>query len=161
MKPEKKSWTRALFAYAGGEKKKLVLSVVLSVLSVTLGLAPFYCMYGLLCQFAAGTATSAPVCQTSARKNPIARSLRGQRKARDPADLGLWKRYSDRSALAELRRATGGFEAGLHETEARFCLILRGFSSFLLFVHQFLNPRFCRLLSDFNPNLFLMCRLLC
>ena len=49
MKPEKKSWTRALFAYAGGEKKKLVLSVVLSVLSVTLGLAPFYCMYGLLC----------------------------------------------------------------------------------------------------------------
>lgn len=74
MKPEKKSWTRALFAYAGGEKKKLVLSVVLSVLSVTLGLAPFYCMYGLLCQFAAGTATSAPVCQASAHKNPIVRS---------------------------------------------------------------------------------------
>ena len=113
MKPEKKSWTRALFAYAGGEKKKLVLSVVLSVLSVTLGLAPFYCMYGLLCQFAAGTATSAPVCQASARKNLIARSLRGQRKARDPADLGLWKRYSDRSALAELRSATGGLETVL------------------------------------------------
>ena len=68
MKPEKKSWTRALFAYAGGEKKKPVLSVVLSVLSVTLGLAPFYCMYGLLRQSAAGTATSAPVCQASARK---------------------------------------------------------------------------------------------
>ena len=65
------------------------------------------------------------------------------------------------SALAELRCATSGFETVLHETEARFCLILRGFSSFLLFVHQFLNPRFCRLLSDFNPNLFLMCRLLC
>lgn len=64
-------------------------------------------------------------------------------------------------ALGELRRATGGFEAVLHETEAHFCLILRGFSSILLFVHQFLNPRFCRLLSDFNPNLFLMCRLLC
>lgn len=80
MKPEKKSWTRALFAYAGGEKKKLVLSVVLSVLSVTLGLAPFYCMYGLLCQFAAGTATSAPVCQASARKNPIARSRAGKEK---------------------------------------------------------------------------------
>ena len=68
---------------------------------------------------------------------------------------------SCRLALAELRCATSGFEAVLHETEARFCLILRGFSSFLLFVHQFLNPRFCRLLSDFNPNLFLMCRLLC
>ena len=52
-------------------------------------------------------------------------------------------------------------KAWFHKTEARFCLILRGFSSFLLFVHQFLNPRFCRLLSDFNPNLFLMCRLLC
>lgn len=63
--------------------------------------------------------------------------------------------------LAELRSATCGLETVLHETEARFCLILRGFSSFLLFVHQFLNPRFCRLLSDFNPNLFLMCRLLC
>lgn len=46
MKPEKKSWTRALFAYAGGEKKKLVLSVVLSVLSVTLGLAPFTACMG-------------------------------------------------------------------------------------------------------------------
>ena len=68
---------------------------------------------------------------------------------------------SCRLSLAELRCATSGFEAVLHETEARFCLILRGFSSFLLFVHQFLNPRFCRLLSDFNPNLFLMCRLLC
>ena len=68
---------------------------------------------------------------------------------------------SCRLSLAELRCATSGFEAVLHETEARFCLILRGFSSFLLFVHQFLNPRFCRPLSDFNPNLFLMCRLLC
>ena len=64
-------------------------------------------------------------------------------------------------SLAELRCTTSSFEAVLHETEARFCLILRGFSSFLLFVHQFLNPQFCGLLSDFNPNLFLMCRLLC
>ena len=68
---------------------------------------------------------------------------------------------SCRLSLAELRSATSGFEAVLHETEAQFCLILRGFSSLLLFVHQFLNPRFCGLLSDFNPNLFLMCRLLC
>lgn len=71
------------------------------------------------------------------------------------------RRVIEISALGELRSATGGLQTGLHETEARFCLILRGFSSFLLFVHQFLNPRFCRLLSDFNPNLFLMCRLLC
>ena len=64
-------------------------------------------------------------------------------------------------SLAELRSATSCFETVFHETEAQFCLILRGFSSLLLFVHQFLNPRFCGLLSDFNPNLFLMCRLLC
>ena len=50
-----------LFAYAEGEKKRLVLSVVLSVVSVMLGLAPFYCMYRLICMFTAGTATAAAV----------------------------------------------------------------------------------------------------
>ena len=50
-----------LFAYAEGEKKKLALSVVLSVVSVMLGLAPFYCMYRLICMFTAGTATAAAV----------------------------------------------------------------------------------------------------
>ena len=45
MKTEKKSWINALFAYAENEKKKMVLSIVLSVLSVILGLLPFYlCM---------------------------------------------------------------------------------------------------------------------
>ena len=68
---------------------------------------------------------------------------------------------SCRLALGELGCTTCSLQTVLHETEARFCLILRGFSGFLLFVHQFLNPRFCRFLSDFNPNLFLMCRLLC
>ena len=58
MKSEKKSWMGALFAYAGGEKKRLVLSVILSVLSVMLGLAPFYCMYALLGAFVAGTASA-------------------------------------------------------------------------------------------------------
>ena len=61
MKPEKKSWVKALFAYAGGEKKRLALSVVLSVLSVVLGLVPFYCMYAMICLFAAGTASSGAV----------------------------------------------------------------------------------------------------
>ena len=42
MDTNKKSWLRALFAYADGEEKRLALSVVLSVLSVMLGLAPFY-----------------------------------------------------------------------------------------------------------------------
>ena len=58
MKSEKKSWMNALFAYAEGEKKALALSVVLSVLSVMLGLVPFYCMYAMLGLFVAGTAAA-------------------------------------------------------------------------------------------------------
>ena len=61
MKHEKKSWLHALFAYAEGEKKRLYLSVILSVLSVLLGLAPFYCMYRMICLFAANTADAAAV----------------------------------------------------------------------------------------------------
>ena len=57
MKNKTKSWLGALFAYADGEKKRLILSVVLSVLSVMLGLVPFYCMYRMICLFAAGAAT--------------------------------------------------------------------------------------------------------
>ena len=59
MEAKKKSWTSALFAYAEGEKSRLILSVILSVLSVMLGLVPFYCMYRLICLMAAGTATAA------------------------------------------------------------------------------------------------------
>ena len=58
MEAKKKSWTNALFAYAQGEKGKMALSVVLSVLSVAAGLVPFYCMYALLCRMAEGTATA-------------------------------------------------------------------------------------------------------
>ena len=63
MDTNKKSWLRALFAYADGEEKRLALSVVLSVLSVMLGLAPFYCMYRLICLFVAGEAMAA-LCRT-------------------------------------------------------------------------------------------------
>ena len=63
MEAKKKSWTSALFAYAEGEKSRLILSVVLSVLSVMLGLVPFYCMYRLICLMAAGTATAALAVQ--------------------------------------------------------------------------------------------------
>ena len=51
----------ALFAYAQGKKKRMAWSVMLSVVSVVLGLAPFYCMYMMICLFAAGTATAAAV----------------------------------------------------------------------------------------------------
>ena len=61
MKSEKKNWMKSLFAYASGEKKRLALSVLLSVLSVVLGLVPFYCMYRMICLFPAGTATTAGI----------------------------------------------------------------------------------------------------
>ena len=61
METKKKSWMHALFAYAEGEKQRLILSVVLSVASVTLGLAPFFCMYRLICLFVAGMATASAV----------------------------------------------------------------------------------------------------
>ena len=57
MKTEKKSFLNALFAYAGSEKKKMIGSVILSVLSVSAGLVPFYCMYELICLFVADAAT--------------------------------------------------------------------------------------------------------
>lgn len=61
MQHKKKSWTQALFTYAEGEKKRMRLSVILSVLSVTLGLVPFYCMYWLICEFVSGTVTAAVI----------------------------------------------------------------------------------------------------
>ena len=61
METKKKSWMQALFAYAEGEKRRLILSVVLSVLSVTLGVAPFFCMYRLICLFVAGMATASAI----------------------------------------------------------------------------------------------------
>lgn len=61
MKPKKQSWTKALFAYAGSAKGELGASVALSILSILLGLVPFYCMYQVICLFAAGTATAAAI----------------------------------------------------------------------------------------------------
>ena len=61
METNKKSWMQAIFAYAEGEKKKMILSVIFSVLSVMLGLAPFYCMYRLISLFVAGAGTKAAI----------------------------------------------------------------------------------------------------
>ncbi len=61
MKTKEKSWLQSLFAYAEGEKKRMLGSVILSVISVTAGLAPFYCMYRIICLFAAGTADAAGI----------------------------------------------------------------------------------------------------
>ena len=56
MKQKQQSWTQSLFAYAKNAKGELAVSTVLSVLSVLLGLVPFYCMYRIICLFAAGSA---------------------------------------------------------------------------------------------------------
>lgn len=61
MKSKKKSWIGALFAYAQGEEKRLGLSILLSVVSVSLGLVPFYCMYRMICLFTAGTVTAGAI----------------------------------------------------------------------------------------------------
>ena len=61
MKTKKKSFLSSLFAYAGSEKKKMILSVVLSVFSVMAGLVPFYCMYKLICLFAADAAAAGEI----------------------------------------------------------------------------------------------------
>ena len=63
MKPEKKSWMQTVFAYAGGEKKRMAWSVVLPVLSVLAGLVPFYCMYALLCRIVDGAVFLRIHCQ--------------------------------------------------------------------------------------------------
>lgn len=60
-KDHKPNVLSTLFAYADGEKKRLAASVVLSVLSVTLGLLPFYCMYRMICLFSMGAATAGAV----------------------------------------------------------------------------------------------------
>ena len=57
----KRSWMAALFVYAKNAKGELVGSTVLSVLSILSGLVPFYCMYQIICQFAAGTVTKQAV----------------------------------------------------------------------------------------------------
>lgn len=61
METKKSSWTKSLFAYAKGQQQKMILSVILSVISVSAGLIPFYCMYRVICLFAAGTATAAVI----------------------------------------------------------------------------------------------------
>ena len=63
MKTEKKSFLNTLFAYAGGEKKKMIGSVILSVLAVTAGLIPFYCMYKLICLFVTDAVAAGGIVQ--------------------------------------------------------------------------------------------------
>lgn len=61
MKEKKEGWMRTLLGYAGGYRKKFGLSVVLSVISITAGLVPFFCMYQVICKFVDGTVTSGAI----------------------------------------------------------------------------------------------------
>lgn len=60
-KTKNKNWFKTLFSYAAEEKKKLVLSVSLSVCSIVTGLYPFYCMYRIIDLFVCGTASAGAV----------------------------------------------------------------------------------------------------
>ena len=51
-------WFGTLLGYAQGQKPKFILSIVLSVLSITAGLVPYFCLYKVVEQFAASAATA-------------------------------------------------------------------------------------------------------
>lgn len=56
MKSKEQSWFQVIFTYAGGEKPKLILSAVLSVISIISGLIPYFCMYRVICLIMEGAA---------------------------------------------------------------------------------------------------------
>ena len=45
---KKQNFLSCLLSYARAGKRKLILSVVLSVISITAGLVPYYCFYRIL-----------------------------------------------------------------------------------------------------------------
>ncbi|HBA50975.1 MAG TPA: multidrug ABC transporter permease [Lachnospiraceae bacterium] len=52
---KKLNFLSCLLSYAREGKRKLILSVILSVISITAGLVPYYCFYRVLCLFLEGT----------------------------------------------------------------------------------------------------------
>ena len=61
----KQNFLSCLLSYASGGKQKLILSVILSVISVTAGLAPYYCFYRIICLFLNGSADTAGIMRLS------------------------------------------------------------------------------------------------
>ena len=55
MKEKKQNFLSCLLSYAREGKQKLILSVILSVVSITAGLVPYYCFYRILCLFLNGS----------------------------------------------------------------------------------------------------------
>ncbi|MGN0142584.1 MAG: ABC transporter ATP-binding protein [Roseburia sp.] len=56
-KQKKQNFLSCLLSYAKESKAKLILSVMLSAISITSGLIPFYCFYRVICLFLNGKAT--------------------------------------------------------------------------------------------------------
>lgn len=55
---KKQGFLSCLLSYAKESKEKLILSTVLSIISITSGLIPFYCFYRIICLFLNGTVTA-------------------------------------------------------------------------------------------------------
>lgn len=64
-KEKKKSWLNIVFGYAKGEKKRMVLSIILSIISVLAGLVPFYAMYRIISLFVESTKTTEEIIMWS------------------------------------------------------------------------------------------------
>lgn len=54
-KQKKQGFLSWLISCAKESKSRLILSVILSIVSITLGLMPFYCFYRIICMFLNGT----------------------------------------------------------------------------------------------------------
>lgn len=65
MKEKKQNFLSCLLSYAREGKRKLILSVILSVISITAGLMPYYCFYRVLCLFLDGMVSASGIWQWS------------------------------------------------------------------------------------------------
>ena len=65
MQADKQNFLSCLLSYASGGKQKLILSVILSAVSITAGLVPYYCFYRVICLFMDGTAGMDGILQWS------------------------------------------------------------------------------------------------
>ena len=65
VQADKQNFLSCLLSYASGGKQKLILSVILSAVSITAGLVPYYCFYRVICLFMDGTAGMEGILQWS------------------------------------------------------------------------------------------------
>ena len=65
VQADKQNFLSCLLSYARGGKRKLILSVILSAVSIMAGLVPYYCFYRVICLFMDGTAGMEGILQWS------------------------------------------------------------------------------------------------